>query len=173
MNTINIYYDLNLQNSVQTMEPLLIKGTTTINTVLTGIKEDTSKVLYIDIDYGDGSAKVKLQRPVHYNYRQNSIFNELRYGKIGGSICLTTSHVYSNTDNINYGKQFITSFLFLYSDGREYRIIQPVTVFWGSFYDDIKELVAINTQIQPTIENNSFVNLESTSASQLFPCILP
>jgi hypothetical protein len=51
-------------------------------------------------------------------------------------------------------------------------VYQPIVIYWGSFYDEIKELVAINTQITPTSSNYTYVNLESKHNIQIIPTIL-
>jgi hypothetical protein len=77
------------------MPAVTLKGQSTVNFILTGISEDVNNVLFLDINWGDGSEVVTLRKDAVYDYRVNTIFYEILYGKLAGSVCTIQPHVYS------------------------------------------------------------------------------
>lgn len=172
MKNININYSLSSAVTQTIFQPSVsLKGQTKVDYLLYEINEDINNVLFLDINWGDGSNLVNLRRDAVYDYRTQSIFNEVLYGKIGGSVCTIQEHVYNN-NTTTYGVLLTASFKFYYDNGAITTIYQPLALYWGSFYDDITELVAINTQIQPVSTNRTFVNLESKQYTQILPSLL-
>lgn len=173
MNYASVYYNLPTITSNQTLikEPLLYKGTTTVNFILTGVVEEAYDVLFLQIDWGDGTPKRTFQKDLIYDYREQSIFNEILYGKIRGSIATFYSHFYSNSLN-SYNSSLTAQFLLVYNNGVHAHIIQPISVFSGSYYDEIGELSILNTQIVATSANNTFFNFESRLSKQTFVGIM-
>lgn len=164
MKTVNLdlSYINDLPNgSTITATPLLIKGASTLNVVLTGVSESKFRVDFVEIDWGDGSSVETYKRDLFYNYKNQSIFNEVLYGKVAGSVMLVYSHNYSN-DTTAYALKYTGSFTFYYNDGSLIYIEQPIIVYWGSFYDDVDRLSVLDTQIQPIATNDTFLNLESS-----------
>lgn len=172
MKNVNINLDLYTNsNRVISLAPVNIKGQSTVNFILTGVDESTSDVIFLDINWGDSTEVISHRRDTVYDYKNQSILNEVLYGKIGGSLCTFYSHPYFNNTKYNI-VQYDLSFTFYYDNGIIATINQPLRIHWGSFYDEIKELVAINTQIVPLSTNYTFVNLESKENVQIIPAIL-
>ena len=172
MKNININYSLSSAVTQTIFQPSIsLKGQTEVTYLLYDINEDINNVLFLDINWGDGSSVVNLRRNAVYDYRTQSIFDEILYGKIGGSVCTPQKHVYNN-NTITYGVALTATFTLYYDNGAITTIYQPHTLYWASFYDDITELVAINTQIQPVSTNRTFVNLESKRNIQTLPSLL-
>jgi hypothetical protein len=173
MNYASVYYDLPIitSNQIITKEPLLYKGSTTVNFVLTGVIEEMYDVLFLQIDWGDGTPKRTFQKDLIYDYREQSIFNEVLYGKIRGSIATFHSHEYANSLN-SYNSSLTAQFLFIYNNGAHVHIIQPISIFSGSYYDEIGELSILNTQIVATSANNTFFNFEGRRNKQTFVGIM-
>ena len=169
---MNVFINL---SSISTLTyyntPVIVKGRNTLNFILTGVKEDGNSVLFMDINWGDGTEVVTIKKEPVYDYRNNSIINEVLYGTRGGSVCSNQSHVYSN-ELSTYGMMLTASFTFYYTNSCIATIRQPLNIYWASFYDDIKELVAINSQVLPLSTNNTFINLESMQNTQVIPSIL-
>ncbi len=165
---LNLLTDI---SKVITLDPVNIKGQSTVNFILTGIDETSSNVNFLDINWGDSNDITSLRRDTVYNYRSQSILNEVLYGKIGGSVCTSYSHVFFNNTKYNI-VQYNLSFTFYYENGVVATINLPLFIHWGSFYDEIKELVAVDTQILPLSTNYTFVNLESKERTQIIPSIL-
>jgi hypothetical protein len=172
MNTQNIFINLSAISTFTTFNaPVIVKGHNTVNFVLIGVKEDGNSVLFMDIDWGDGTDLITLKKDPVYDYRNMSIIDEVLYGKQGGSVCTTQSHVYSN-ESSTYGLNLTASLTFYYSNSCIATVKQPLKLYWASFYDEIKELVAINSQVLPISTNNTFINLESMQNTQIIPSIL-
>lgn len=162
----NVNLDLSYINELSkgstiTATPLLLKGASTLNLVLTGVNENKFRVDFLEIDWGDGSSPEMHKRDLFYNYKNQSIFNEILYGKVAGSVMLIYPHNYIN-DTTAYALKYTASFTFYYNDGSLIYIEQPIIVYWGSFYDDIDRLSVLETQIQPLETNDTFLNLESS-----------
>jgi len=64
------------------------------------------------------------------------------------------------------------TFVLTYDSGEITTFYQPFCIYHGSFYDDIKEFVAINSQMLPTLESTTFVNFESKQNIQVIPSLL-
>ena len=172
MNTQNIFINLSaISTSTTFNQPITVKGHSTVNFVLTGVSESSNNVLFLDINWGDGTDSITLKKNPVYDYRNMSIIDEIVYGKQGGSVCTMQSHVYSN-ESTTYGLSLTASFTFYYSNSCIATVRQPIKLYWASFYDELKEIVAINTQVLPLSTNNTFVNFEGTQNAQIIPSIL-
>ena len=173
MNYGTVYYDLPAftSNQVITKEPLIYKGGTTVNFVLTGVQEEAYDVLFLQVDWGDGSPKRTFRKDLIYDYREQSIFNEILYGKIRGSVATMYTHEFFNNLS-SYNVSLTSQFLFIYSNGVHVNIIQPISIFTGSYYDEIGDLNILNTQIIATSSNNTFFNFEGRNNKQTFVGIM-
>lgn len=173
MKNISIYY--NLTSSAVNIQKILpavtIKGKTSITFILTGINETTNYATYLDINFGDTAKILKLNRDSVYDYKTKSIFDEILYGKIGGTILNMYEHTYINsTSSIN--QPLTAQFLVTFRNGSQSLFIQPLDVYTSSYYDEIGDLSLINTQISPTSSSNTFVNLEGALNKQTYISIL-
>lgn len=174
MNIRNVYYNI---SSTQGLQPVIkypvayFKGSTTVTFVLTGINEETDDVLFLEIDWGDGTSKEYYQKDLIFNYKEESIFNEILYGKIGGSIATFYDHIYFNNTS-NYNIALSSQFLFTFSSGATLLITQPISIFKNSYYDEIGDLNLLSTQVTPTSSNFTFVNFEGKNNRQTYVGIM-
>jgi len=162
MNTVTLDYSyLNsyVSNTSILEKPVILKGASTVNISLTGVGEDQFVVDTLVIDWGDGEREL-FKRDLFFNYRSQSIFNEILYGKANGTILGVFSHNYSNKYN-TYEVVYTISIVLQKNNGQYIYIKQPVRCFWGSFYDNMENLAVINTQILPVNTNDTFLNIES------------
>jgi len=166
MNSVTLNYDLNnsFNNITMQVKPVILKGATTLNISLTGVLENDFKVDQVVIDWGDNTKQEVYKREIFYNYRTQSIFNEVLYGKLNGSILGVYSHDYVNEYN-TYEADYVISIIIQKNNGKFIYIKQPVRSFWGSFYDSLERLTILNTQILPLTSNNSFVNFEGVDGT--------
>lgn len=144
--------------------PITIKGATTLNLSLTGIPEQDYRVDLLTINWGDGSSTETYKRDIFRNYRTSSIFNEVLYGKLGGSILGVYNHDYINQTS-SYNTPYTLNIVIQKNNGRYINIQQPISSFWGSYYDDINDLSILDAQVLPLTGNNSFLSLESGTGS--------
>jgi len=167
-----IFFNLSTVTSASIYnEPVILKGKNTVNFILTGITEPYNTVLFLDIIWGDSNDIVSIKKDAVYDYRNQSIFNEILYGKIGGSVCTSYSHDYIN-NSVTHSLNVVAKFILTYDSGETVSFYQPFNIYHGSFYDDIKEYVAINSQILPISYNTTFVNFESKNNIQIVPSLL-
>lgn len=150
--------------TVRTASPAVLKGATTVNLVLTGVTEKDYKVDIATINWGDGSPTETLKRDIFFNYKTNSIFNEVLNGKIGGSCLNVHSHVYVNQTDV-YGIPHTLNILIQKNSGTYLNIRQPISSYWGSYYDNLNNISILNTQVLPTTGNTSFISFESNDGS--------
>ena len=173
MKNISIYYNLTSSAvNTQTILPAVtLKGKTSINFILTGINETTNYATYLDINYGDTAKVIKLNKDTVYDYKSNSIFDEILYGKIGGTILNRYEHTYINSSS-SINTPLTAQFLITFRNGSQSLFIQPLNVYNSSYYDEIGDLSIVNTQISPTSSSNTFVNFEGKLNRQTYISIL-
>lgn len=170
MNNVSIYYStpLTLGESQVIKYPVAnFKGTSTVTFVLTGVNEEIDSVLFLEIDWGDGSKKEYYQKDLIFNYREESIFNEILYGKVGGSIATFYDHIFFN-NTTNYNVALSSQLLLTFSSGATLLIIQPISVFKNSYYDEIGDLNLLSTQVTPSSSNYTFINFEGKNNRQTY-----
>lgn len=174
MKTLNIQFDFlsgAFTNTIITREPILIKGATTVTFSFTGVSEQDYKVDTLYISWGDGSPIESYKRDIFFNYKTQSIFNEILYGQLGGSILNTYSHNYYN-ETILYGVEYTAKILLNKNNGSYAYIVQPVVVYWNSYYDDVKKVSLLNSQVIPLSTNFTFINIETEYDRITIPCVL-
>jgi len=154
-NYLNSYFN----NATIQEAPVILKGATTVNVSLTGVSEDKYVVDMLTIDWGDGSRDT-YKRDLFFNYKTQSIFNEVLYGRTNGTVLGVFSHDYANKYS-SYEVDYTISIVIQKNNGQYIYVKQPLRCFWGSFYDSMESLNAINSQILPQKTNDTFLNLES------------
>ena len=101
MSNIYITLEQNLTaNEVIRKEPINFKGAPSVTFVLTGITEESNAALTLDVNYGDGTSNVFSQKDLVFNYKTNSIFNEMLYGKIFQPITLIRESYYDDIEKL-------------------------------------------------------------------------
>jgi hypothetical protein len=162
--TLNFTVSSSSTNIALTATPIVLKGATTLVLSLTGVSEEDFKVDILTINWGDGSLTETYKRDIFFNYRTSSIFDEVLYGKIGGSVLSVYNHDYINQTS-NYGVPYTLNIVIQKNNGKYISIQQPISSYWGSYYDDLSDLNILDTQVLPLTGNNSFISLESGNGS--------
>lgn len=150
-----------------------IKGTTNVTLNMYGIDETAYPVLSIVVDWGDDSPIQTFTKDIIKNYETTSIFDEMIYGKINGTVASTHDHVYQYTgdgtfDNAKYN--FTVAALF--ENGYTITFLGTFSLFKGSFYDDVGGFAIHSTQISPNSTNDTIVNLEAANNAYTFIGVL-
>lgn len=175
MKTLNVQFDYlsgaSFSNSLIIRQPLLLKGAHTVNFCFTGVNEQDYKVDTLYISWGDGSPIETFKRDLFFNYKTQSIFNEVLYGRFGGSVLNVYSHNFYNETNL-YGVQRTANILLNKNNGSYVYVIQPITVYWDSYYDDVKKISLLDSQVVPLSSNYTFINIESNYDRVTLPSIL-
>lgn len=160
MSTIYINLSSTEENRTVLGSEIIFKGAPTINFVLTGIDEANSSALTLDINWGDSSTIKYFQKDIVFNYRKESIFNEILYGKIGGTILDQYTHTYvpsTSTVFTNLTAQFLIHF----NNGFYANVYQPIKLVKESYYDNIQKLGIQSTQMASVSSSNTIANLQS------------
>jgi len=167
-----LYYNLSdvSQSQVIVMDELLIKGTNTLTLVLTGLVETEHDVIFLKLLWGDGDIE-DYQKAVVYDYKNNSIFDEVLYGKIGGSVATIYEHTYFNTTS-NYNIALTAQFVAIYRNGTFINFKQPIYVVSDSFYDRMENIKLLNSQILPSNNSNTVISIESDINKQSYISVL-
>ena len=162
--TLNFTVSSSSTNIALTATPIVLKGATTLVLSLTGVSEEDFKVDILTINWGDGSLTETYKRDIFFNYRTSSIFDEVLDGKLGGSVLSVYNHDYINQTS-NYGVPYTLNIVIQKNNGKYISIQQPISSYWGSYYDDLSDLNILDTQVLPLTGNNSFISLESGNGS--------
>lgn len=173
MNKLNVYYNISSTQESQLIypDPINFKGSSSVTFVLTGIEEEYNSALFLEIEWGDGTKREYYQKDLIFDYKEESIFNEILYGKVGGSICTFYTHEFFNNLS-SYNVALSSQFLFTFSNGAVIHIIQPIGVFKNSFYDEIGDINILDIQVTPTNSNYTFINFESKNNKQTYVGIM-
>lgn len=158
----NIYIDLpaTTANTDVLKSEITFKSDPTITFVLTGISEEANQALTLDINWGDGSEINFNQKDLVFNYKNESIFNEMLYGKLGGTILDTYDHTYVPSTS-SFATSLTAQFLVHYNNGFYANIFQPIKLVRESYYDNIQKLGIQSTQMVGASGSNTVANLES------------
>lgn len=160
MSNIFINLSATTENRTVLKDEIIFKSAPTINFVLTGIDESANSALTLDINWGDGSDTEFLQKDIVYNYKKESIFNEMLYGKVGGTILDSYEHTYVPQVSA-FTSSLTAQFLIHYNNGFYANIYQPIKLVSESYYDNIKKLGIKSTQMTGASGSNTVANLQS------------
>jgi hypothetical protein len=168
MNTYTLNISTNSTDGVSTYvklyDEIVLKGVTDLTINLVGVNETTYPVAHIELFFGDGTKEFKVSRPLFFDYKTESIINEVEYGKIN-SICSVYNHTYVPSTSAYFTKLALQ--IVLYYDNYNYgTIVVPVKLLQASYYDDIDRLQLLSTQILPLTSNNTFLNLLQSKNNQ-------
>lgn len=160
MSNIFINLSATAENRTVLKDEISFKGAPSINFILSGIDESINAALTLDINWGDGSATEFSQKDIVFNYKEKSIFNEMLYGKVGGTILDEYEHTYVPSTSsffTNLTAQFIVHF----NNGFYANIKQPIKLVRESYYDNIQKLGITSTQMTGASGSNTVANLQS------------
>ena len=158
----NIYINLSATTSSYDVheEEITFKSDPTITFVLTGVNEVANQALTLDINWGDGSDTSFNQKDLVFNYKKESIFNEMLYGKVGGTILDSYEHTFVPSTS-SFATSLTAQFLIHYNNGFYANIFQPIKLVRESYYDNIQKLGIQSTQMTGASGSNTVANLES------------
>ena len=160
MSNIFITLSANTENRTVLKDEITFKSDPTINFVLTGIDEVANQALTLDVNWGDGSDTNFNQKDLVFNYKKESIFNEMLYGKVGGTILDSYEHTYVPSTS-SFATSLTAQFLIHYNNGFYADILQPIKLVRESYYDNIQKLGIQSTQMTGVSGSNTVANLES------------
>lgn len=160
MSTIFINLSSITENTNVYREEISFKGAPTINFVLTSISEAINSALTLDINWGDYSSIQYSQKDIVFDYKTKSIFDEVLYGKVGGTILNQYEHTYVPSTS-SYFTNLTAQFLIHYNNGFYANVFQPIKLIRESYYDNIQKLGITSTQMVGASASNTITNLQS------------
>ena len=148
-----------------------IKGRTNVILDMTGIDESLYAINDIKLNWGDVDVYNEYKRDPVKDYTTTSIFDEILYGKMGGSIAVRYEHIFTSLSSIDIITYLLEVFAYAENGYRhDYSVFLPV--FPESYYDSLDELDIITTQMLPLSTNDTVVNMASGSSGQTLICVL-
>jgi hypothetical protein len=151
MNTLTIYLSSSQLSGTYIQSEIELEDKTTLTVNLSGISEQYFPT-YLQIDWGDGSSE-KFDANLYKRYREESIFEEIIYGKFSQIIQNTYNHVYYPSPTTLFSS-VSAQFLVKYSNGEYIWFIQPIKIRSYDFYESLGGVDILNTVILDD-ENNS------------------
>ena len=158
----NIFINLSaISENITVLKSLnTFKGNPSINFILSGIDESVNSALTLDINWGDGSTTEYSQKDLVFNYKKESIFNEVLYGKVGGTILDNYNHTYT-TSASSFFTNLTAQFIIHFNNGYYANINQPIKLIRESYYDSIQKFGITSTQMTGASGSNTVANLQS------------
>ena len=160
MSNIFINLSATLENRAVLKDEIYFKGNPSITFILSGIDESINSALTLDINWGDGTATEYNQKDIVFNYKEESIFNEMLYGKVGGTILDIYDHTYVPSTSAFF-TSLTAQFLIHFNNGFYANIKQPIKLIRESYYDNIQKLGITSTQMTGASGSNTVANLQS------------
>jgi hypothetical protein len=166
MNTVYVNLSSIYSNNTLKNEELYLKGDSTLQFILTGVNEEVNDAISLEINWGDSTIE-NYKKDLVYNYKEKTIFNELIYGKLGGSVMTDYNHEFSLDPSSNF-TSLTAQLLIYYSNGVYADIYYPLTLVSESYYDNIKKFAINNTQMNSLSTSNTIANLQSKFNKQTY-----
>jgi hypothetical protein len=151
MNTLTIYLSSSSLSGTNIRPEIELEDKTTLTFNLSGLSEEYFPS-YLLIDWGDGVSE-KFDANLYKKYREESIFEEVMYGKFSQIVQNTYDHVYHPSPTTLFNS-ISAQFLVKYSNGDYVWFIQPIKVRSYDFYESLGGVRVVNTVILDD-ENNS------------------
>tara|TARA_R110002096_G_scaffold411495_2_gene611634 strand:- start:284 stop:802 length:519 start_codon:yes stop_codon:yes gene_type:complete len=166
MNTVYVNLSSIYSNTTLKNEELYLKGDSTLQFVLTGVNEEVNDAISLEINWGDSTIE-NYKKDLVYNYKEKTIFNELIYGKLGGSVMTDYNHTLTLNPSSNF-TSLTAQLLIYYSNGVYADVYYPLTLVSESYYDNIKKFAINNTQMNSLSTSNTIANLQSKFNKQTY-----
>ncbi len=173
MNSLTIPLTSSSLTSSQTSTLTAIaKGRTDVIFDLIGIDETSYPVNDVLIDWDDGSDIVRYKRDPISDYRTSSILDEVRYGKIGGSVATRYNHIFDHAFSTTSASLFNIQISAIGVSGYSHIFTTDLWLFSESFYDTLDGLSLLTTQMISLSTNDTVANMESQKSGQTVICVL-
>ena len=157
-----------LTNTTVFEEPFIYKGLYLIELDLGPISEKPSRALTVTIDWGDDTENEIHKRSIVFDYRKSSIFDEVLYGRLGGSVLGRFEHRYTPSET--HIRAVSAQVVITFDNGSYTKIVQPISLVMESYYDYIKEF-SINSMVIHDTTQFSILNLQSKYNERTWPAL--
>lgn len=151
MNFYTLSLSSNATSAVQVKSEITFDDHTTLRINLSGVTEQFVPV-YLKLDWGDGQSEL-INNSLYKVYREESILNEVIYGKFSSVLNEDYAHAYYPSASARY--KSLTAQVYLeYVDGNASWFVQPIKIITQDYFESIYDIKLIDTNILPLSSNS-------------------
>lgn len=146
MNTKSIVLSTNSSSYVEVMDTLILNDATTLTVILGDVYEDVLP-LSLKINWGDDNI-LYYDNDLYKNYRNESIINEIIYGKFSKILQQEYSFDYYPSTTHTY-KRTKVQFLIEYTNNNKSLITLPIEIRSSDYFESVGDIKMISTHVIP------------------------
>lgn len=146
MNTKSIVLSTNSSSYVEVMDTLILNDATTLTVILGDVYEDVLP-LSLKINWGDDNI-LYYDNDMYKNYRNESIINEIIYGKFSKILQQEYSFDYYPSTTHTY-KRTKVQFLIEYTNNNKSLITLPIEIRSSDYFESVGDIKMISTHVIP------------------------
>jgi hypothetical protein len=146
MNTKSIALSTNSSSYVEVMDTLILNDATTLTVFLGDIYEDVLP-LSLKINWGDDNI-LYYDNDLYKNYRNESVINEIIYGKFSKLLQQEYSFDYYPSTTHTYKKTKV-QFLIEYTNNNKSLITLPIEIRSSDYFESVGDIKMISTHVIP------------------------
>lgn len=151
MNSYVLSLSSNATSAVQINSEVIFDDLTTLRINLSGLTESFIPI-YLRLDWGDGVSET-LNNSLYKVYREESILNEIIYGKFSSILNEDYLHTYYPSATARY-KSLSAQIYLEYADGQFTWFVQPIKIVTRDYFESIYDIKLINSNMLPISSNN-------------------
>jgi hypothetical protein len=146
MNTKSIVLSTNSSSYVEVMDTLILNDATTLTVFLGDVYEDVLP-LSLKINWGDDNI-LYYDNDLYKNYRNESVINEIIYGKFSKLLQQEYSFDYYPSTTHTYKKTKV-QFLIEYTNNNKSLITLPIEIRSSDYFESVGDIKMISTHVIP------------------------
>ena len=146
MNTKSIALSTNSSSYVEVMDTLILNDATTLTVFLGDVYEDVLP-LSLKINWGDDNI-LYYDNDLYKNYRNESVINEIIYGKFSKLLQQEYSFDYYPSTTHTYKKTKV-QFLIEYTNNNKSLITLPIEIRSSDYFESVGDIKMISTHVIP------------------------
>jgi len=146
MNTKSIVLSTNSSSYVEVMDTLILNDATTLTVFLGDVYEDVLP-LSLKINWGDDNI-LYYDNDLYKNYRNESVINEIIYGKFSKLLQQEYSFDYYPSTTHTY-KRTKVQFLIEYTNNNKSLITLPIEIRSSDYFESVGDIKMISTHVIP------------------------
>jgi hypothetical protein len=151
MNSYVLSLSSNATSAVEIRPLVTFDDHTTLRVNLSGLTEAFVPV-YLKLDWGDGQSET-INNSLYKVYREESILNEVIYGKFSSVLNEDYLHSYYPSSSARY--KCLSAQVYLeYADGNSSWFVQPIKIVTRDYFESIYDIRLIDTNLLPLSTNN-------------------
>lgn len=151
MNSYVLSLSSNSTSAVEVKQEITFDDYTTLRINLSGLTESFVPI-YLKLDWGDGVDEI-INNSLYKVYREDSILNEVIYGKFSSVLNEDYLHSYYPSASARY-KSLSAQIYVEYADGQFSWFVQPIKIVTRDYFESIYDIRLISTNLLPLSTNN-------------------